>query len=126
MAGDEAVRTDLTTQSRVVDPFITFTFIMLGLTLILAVGFTLFGLLKNPAALKKSLMTLVVLGVLFAVAYVLASDAAVTDKFNQVIEFGEKGPISKRVGTLINYTYILGIIGLVCVLWGSLKGMFSK
>ncbi len=125
MAGD-AVIDDPATQSRVVDPFVTFTFFMLGLTVILAIGFTLWGLLKNPAALKKSLMTLAVLAGLFALAYVLSNGDAVTDKFGNVIEYGEAGPISKRVGTLIKYTYILGIIGLVCVLWGSLKGMFSK
>lgn len=125
MAGD-AVIDDPATQSRVVDPFVTFTFFMLGLTVILAIGFTLWGLLKNPTALKKSLMTLAVLAGLFALAYVLSNGDAVTDKFGNVIEYGEAGPISKRVGTLIKYTYILGIIGLVCVLWGSLKGMFSK
>jgi hypothetical protein len=126
LAGDEAVRTDLATQSRVVDPFITFTFVILGIALILTLGFTLLGLLKNPGALKKSLLTLAVLGVLFFIAYMLSNGDAVTDKFNQVIKDGEAGPVSRRVGTLINYTYILGVIGLVCVLWGSLKGMFSK
>lgn len=126
LAGDEAVRTDLATQSRVVDPFITFTFVILGIALILTIGFTLLGLLKNPAALKKSLLTLAVLGVLFFIAYMFSNGDAVTGSRGVFLEDGEAGPVSRRVGTLIYYTYILGVIGLVCVLWGSLKGMFSK
>lgn len=126
MADGDAIKNDPATQARVVDPFVTFTFFMLGLTLILALGFTLWGLLKNPAALKKTLLTLAVLGVLLFIAYMLSNGDAVTDKFGHIIKDGEAGPVSRRVGTLINYTYILGVIGLVCVLWGTLKGMFSK
>jgi len=124
--GDEAVKNDLAVQTRTVDPFVTFTFIMMGITTILAVGFSLWGLIKNPAALKKALISLVALGVLLGIAYALSNDAAVTDKYGIVLKDGEAGPISKRVGTLMYYTYILGAVGLATVVWGSLKSLFSK
>ncbi len=125
MAGD-AVENDAATQVSVVDPFITFTFIMLGLTAIFAVGFSIWSLVQNPAALKKTAFTLLGLGVLFAIAYVLADDGEVTNKFGQILEDGEKGPISKNAGALIKYTYFLGLIGLATVVWGSVRGMFSN
>ena len=125
LAGD-AVETDAATQASVVDPFITFTFIMLGLTAVLAVAFSLWSLVQNPAALKKALITLVGLGILFAIAYSLADDGEVTNKFGQIIEQGEAGPISKNSGALIKFSYFLGFIGIATVVWGSVKGMFSK
>ena len=36
------------------------------------------------------------------------------------------GSTPKMVGTLIKYTYILGIIGLATVVWGSFKSMMSN
>jgi hypothetical protein len=99
---------------------------MLGLTTVSAIGFSLWSLIQNPAALKKALISLAVLGVLFIIAYAIANDGAVTDKFGNIIEKGEVGPISKNSGALIKYTYFLGAIGLACVLWGSVKEMFSN
>lgn len=124
--GGDAVVEDAATQASVVDPFITFTFIMLGLTTIITVVFSLFSLVQNPAALKKALITLVVGGVLFGIAYALANDGAITNKFGQIIDQGEAGPISKNTGALIMYTYFLGTIGLACVLWGTVKDMLSN
>lgn len=126
VSAGEAVETDAATQTSVVDPFVSFTFLMLGLSTVFAIGFSLWSLIQNPAALKKALLSLAVLGVLFAIAYGIADDGAVTDKFGNIIELGEAGPISKNSGALIKYTYFLGAIGLACVLWGSVKGMFSN
>lgn len=126
LAGDEAVTNDLAVQKRTVDPFVSFTFLMMIITTVLAVGFSIWGLVKNPAALKKAVMSLVVLGIFFGIAYALSNDAAVTDKYGTILEDGAAGPVSKRVGTLIYYTYILGAVGLITVVWGSLKSLFSK
>lgn len=124
-AGDAVVE-DAATQVSVVDPFITFTFIMLGLTTVITVVFSIWSLIQNPAALKKALITLAVMGVLLVLAYVSANDHEITNKFGQVIDLGEAGPISKNTGTLIKYTYFLGAIGLACVLWGTVKDMLSN
>ena len=44
--------------------------------------------------------------------YSFASDAAVTDTVGRVLEDGEAGPVSKWVSTGINFSGILGVIGL--------------
>ena len=126
VAGDETLKSSLEVQASVLDPFISFTIFMLYLTAILAIGFSIWNLVKNPAALKKALISLVVLAVLFGVAYASASDAEVTGANGISIENGAAGPIPKMVGTLIQYTYFLGIIALATVLWGSVRGMFSN
>ncbi|OIQ39621.1 MAG: hypothetical protein BM563_03805 [Bacteroidetes bacterium MedPE-SWsnd-G1] len=124
--GGEAVETDAELQTSVVDPFVSFTIVMLVVTTVLAVGFSLLGLLKNGAALKKALLSVGLLAVFFIIAYSVSSDGEVTNKFGQVIEFGEKGSISKNAGALIIFSYFLGAIGLASVLWGSVKDMFAK
>ena len=109
------------------NPFITFSVILLILATATVVIFTVWNLIKHPKQLKSALLTLVVLGALFALAYVMASGNEVTDKFGNVVkDGGEAGPISKRVGALLNYSYILGIIAVGGVILGSVKGLFSK
>jgi hypothetical protein len=99
------------------NPFITFSVILLILATAIVVIFTVWNLIKHPKQLKSAFLTLVVLGGLFALAYVMASGSEVTDKFGNVVkDGGEAGPISKRVGALLNYSYILGIIAVGAVI----------
>ena len=125
-ADGEALVTDVELQSSVLDPFVSFTIMMLYLTAGIAVVFSIVNLVKHPAALKKAIISLVVLGVLFGIAYAMASDAEITGPNGTFIEGGEEGTTPKMVGTLIKYTYILGIIGLVTVVWGSFRTMMSN
>lgn len=125
-ADEEALATDLDVQSSVLDPFVSFTIMMLYLTAAIAVLFSIVNLVKHPAALKKAIISLVVLGVLFGISYVMASDAEITGPNGVYIEGGEEGSTPKMVGTLIKYTYILGIIGLITVVWGSVRTMMSN
>ncbi|MFB0937713.1 MAG: hypothetical protein ACI89R_000215 [Candidatus Azotimanducaceae bacterium] len=121
-AGEDPVAID-----SAANPFITFSVILLILATAIVVIFTIGNLIKHPKQLKSALLTLIVLGGLFALAYVIANGDAVTDKFGNVVkDGGEPGPISKRVGALLNYSYILGIIAVGAVILGSVKGLFSK
>ncbi|MDC9721702.1 MAG: hypothetical protein PSN34_02875 [Urechidicola sp.] len=109
-----------------VSPFVFFTRMMLYLTAGIAVVFSMVNLVKHPKALKKAIISLVVLGVLFAISYVMANDAEITGPNGTFIEGGEAGTTPKMVGTLLKYTYILGIIGLITVVWGSFRAMMSN
>jgi hypothetical protein len=79
--------------------------------------------LKNPEILKRTLIGVAFLAVLLAIAYSMASDAAVTDSVGNIIKDGEAGAISKWVSTLINFSFYLGIIGLVMFLLDFLKSL---
>ena len=60
---------------------------------------------------------------LLIVSYALASDGAVTDGIGKILPEGEAGSVSKWVSTLINYSFILGAIGLVFVAIDFVKGL---
>ena len=123
---DEALMGDLEAQTSLVDPFVSFTILMMYITAGAAVLFSIFNLVKSPAALKKALIGIGALAILYFIAYSQASDAEVTGAGGVAIKDGAAGFIPKTVGTLIIYTYILGVIGLLMVVWGSVRAMFSN
>ena len=123
MAGDESIENDAAVQASIVSPFIKFAKWVLILTTLVAVIFSMMNLVKHPQVLKRTLLGLGVLAVFLVVAYVMASDAAVTDPFGKVLEDGEAGSISKWVSTGINFSFILGAIGIVFFLVDFAKGL---
>jgi hypothetical protein len=111
MAGDESIENDAAVQASVVSPFVLFAEIVLVVTAVVAVIFSVVNLLKNPQVLKRSLIAVGLLAVFLVVAYSISSDAAVTDSVGNILEEGEAGSVSKWVSTGINFSAILGIIG---------------
>ncbi len=126
MEGDDAVKESLDLQNSLVSPFVAFARIILIITAIIAIVFSLWNLIRQPKLLKKSLISLAAMAVLLIVAYGLASDAAVTNASGMVIKDGEAGPVSKWVSTGIIYSMILGGIGLGFFLWDFVKGLITK
>ena len=125
VAGDEAIKTSVDLQSSVVSPFIGFARIVLIITTVLAVVFSVWNLIKHPKLLKRTLLALAVLGVLLAISYALADDGAVTDMYGKTIKDGEAGSTSKWVSTGIWYTVILMAIGIFGFLFDFAKSLFK-
>ena len=125
--GDEAIVATLAdgTSLGIVGPFVSFTQWLLIIIAALTVLFSIVGLLKKPEALKKTLLGLVVLGVLLGVAYGLAADDAVTDVTGQVLEGGNAGSESKWVSTGIWYTVLLGAGAVVAIVLGGVKSILK-
>ena len=123
MAGDDAIKTDAALQNSILSPFISYSVVLLVIVAGVPVVFSLLNLLKNPEILKRTLIGVAFLAVLLVVAYSLASGAAVTDGFGNVIKDGEAGTVSKWVSTLINFSFYLGFIGLVMFLFDFLKSL---
>ena len=126
MEGDDAVKESLDLQNSLVSPFVAFARIILIITAIIAIVFSLWNLIRQPKLLKKSLISLAAMAVLLIVAYGLASDAAVTNASGMVIKDGEAGSVSKWVSTGIIYSMIQGAIGLGFFLWDFVKGLITK
>ena len=126
MEGDDAVKESLELQNSLVSPFVSFARIILIITAVIAIVFSLWNLVRQPKLLKKSLISLAVMAVLLIIAYGLASDAAVTNASGNIIKDGEAGPVSKWVSTGIIYSFILGGIGLAFFLWDFIKGLVTK
>ena len=126
MVGDDTVKESADVQNSLVSPYITFATIILYITAIIAVVFSLLNLIKHPQLLKKTLMSVVALGILLALAYVIADDGATFSASGIVLEDGEAGATSKWVSTGIWYSLILGGLGLVAIFSGFVKSLVSK
>ncbi|SDX70944.1 hypothetical protein SAMN05444411_108100 [Lutibacter oricola] len=116
MEGDEAIEAmlaDDTIKDSIVSPFITFAKFTLIATALLAVVFSIVNMIKNPQGLKTTLIGVAAFGVILAIAYMTASDAAVLDVSGRVLENGEAGSVSKWVSTGINFSALLGGVGLL-------------
>ena len=106
-----------------VGAFVSYAYYLLILTAIITVGLSILNLIKNPAALKKSLLGIAVMVVLFLIAYFGSSGNAVTDGFGNVLQGGEAGMVSHIVSALINFTGILGVVGIVTIALGVVKSL---
>jgi glucan phosphoethanolaminetransferase (alkaline phosphatase superfamily) len=126
MVGDDAIETNVDLQASILSPFISFSKYLLIVTALISVVFSLLNLTKHPDVLKTALIGIAVMGVLLAVAYFFASDGAVTDGMGKVIEGGEAGNVSKWVSALINYSFILGTIGLGFFLFDFVKSLVKN
>ena len=126
MEGDDAVKESVDLQNSLVSPYISFAKIVLYITTILAVVFSLWNLVKNPQLLKKTLLSLVVLGILLALAYSLSDDGETVNAAGNVVKDGEAGAVSKWVGTGIWYSVILGAVGILIIFGGFVKSIVSK
>jgi len=126
MEGDDSVKESLDLQNSLVSPFVSFAKVILIITTVIAVVFSLWNLVRQPKLLKKTLISLAALGVLLLISYMMASDAAVTNVSGNIIKDGEAGSTSKWVSTGIWYSMILGAIGLGFFLWDFVKSLASK
>lgn len=126
MAGDDSVKESLELQNSLVSPFVSFAKIILIITTIIAIVFSVLNLIKHPQLLKKTLISLAALGILLIFAYVMADDGETLNASGIVLKDGEAGSTSKWVSTGIWYSLILGGVGLLGVLWDFVKSIGTK
>ncbi|TEW74908.1 hypothetical protein E2488_05110 [Gramella jeungdoensis] len=123
MVGDDIIETDAELQASIVSPFINFDKFVLIATGLIAVVFSILNLVKHPQVLKRTLLGIAALAVILIIAYSVSSDAAVLDVSGRVLEDGEAGSVSKWVSTGINFSAILGVIGLGFFVVDFVKGL---
>ena len=123
MEGDDAVSENADIQNGLVDPYITFAKVVLYLTALVSVVFSLMNLIKYPKLLKKTLISLAALGALLAISYVMADDGETLNASGIVLEEGQAGSTSRWVSTGITFSLILGGLGLFIILGGFVKSL---
>ncbi|MDD3721303.1 MAG: hypothetical protein PHW92_02280 [Lutibacter sp.] len=126
MEGDDPIIEDAGLQASILSPFITYSIFLLIATSLIAIVFSLINLTKNPAVLKRTMLGVAAMAILLAIAYAFASDAATTDAMGKVLKDGEAGSVSKWVSALINYSFILGTIGLGFFLFDFVKSLVKN
>lgn len=102
--------------------FAIFVFIIAILAAVLG---SLFGLFKNPAALKKTFLGLVVLGGLLLVSYLIANGSEVVDVNNKILA-AKDSSVSRLTSTGIWISTLLLLISGVFFIWDLLKGIIKS
>ena len=123
----EALAASVDLQNSLVSPLVYFSTYLLYASVIIAIVLSMISLVRNPDNLKKTLMGLAVLGVIFLISYFTADSAAVLDTQGAVLEGGEEGSTTNQlVGTGIWYSVFLGAIASVFFVWDLVKGLVKS
>jgi hypothetical protein len=123
----EALGASVDLQNSLVSPLVYFSTYLLYASVIIAIALSMIGLVRNPDNLKKTLMSLAVLGVIFLISYFTADSAAVLDTQGAVLKGGEEGSTTNQmVGTGIWYSVFLGAIASVFFVWDLVKGLVKS
>ncbi|CAM1348662.1 hypothetical protein [Tenacibaculum insulae] len=110
--------------SDAVSPLVTYSYYLLIGIVVVAVVISLLSMFKNPAALKKTVLGVVALGVIFAVCYMLSSNGQVMGADGS--ELVGEGSISKWVGTGISFSMTLGAVAGAFFVVDLLKGIVKS
>ena len=119
--GGEATSPEMASAANFV---VTLALVLLIVAAVLAVVVSLFTLLKNPAALKKTLLGLGIFGALFAVSYFASTSGAVSGANGEALL--EAGSTSKWAGTGLIFSYILLAVGAVFFVVDLLKSLIKS
>lgn len=116
---------DLMAANDAASPLVTYSLILLGITAAVAVVGSLFSLFKNPAALKKAIMGLAILGVVLLVSYLFANSDQVIDAKDEVIAAAGSS-VSKLTSTGIVFSALLMLVAGVFFVVDLLKGIIKS
>ena len=107
-----------------VSMIINYTLLILLVTVAITILFSIFNLLKNPATLKKTLISLVVFGIIFAINYMMANGSAAYNGKHEVML--EAGTTAKLVDAGIKFSMTLGVIAFLLVVFDSVKSLVKS
>ncbi|MGB0881170.1 MAG: hypothetical protein ACPGTO_11480 [Polaribacter sp.] len=128
MEDKEVIETNVDVQNSIISPLISFSYWLFIATVVIAIGLSLWAIVKNPENLKKMLMSLVVLGVLLLIAYFIADSDVVYDANGlKILPGGEEGSATNKwVGAGIWYSVILGGIATIFFVIDLGKGLIKS
>jgi len=125
--GDTALENDLSLQDRIMNPFAWTTYIAFGIAFVMAVIFPVFQVIRNPKNAMRALLVVALLVVIGLISYFIASDSLDGDVLQNAFRKGDLTAAgSKRVGTALIGTYILGAIAVITVLYSAVASIFKK
>jgi hypothetical protein len=112
-----------TAEPLITETILKWAYVLLFITLLVAVIFQLLFTVTNLGALKRSGIVLAIAAVLIFISYRLADDTVLN-----LIQY--TGPDNvpgtlKIVGTSIIFTYILGVIAIVGILYTAIANLFK-
>ncbi len=115
---------DAAALSAKVSPFITYSVVLLIASIAIAVIASLLGVLKNPEALKKTLLGLAALVVVLVISYLVADSKEVIDAEREVIAAAGSS-VSKLTSTGIWASLVLLVVGGAFFIFDLFKGLIK-
>lgn len=103
-------------QDAVLDAFLYYTYALVGIAIIAAIGLPLIHMISNPKGLKKMMISLALVVVFVAVSYALASSEPLAAKIN--IE--PSAQTLRLTDTGLILTYILAAVAFISILSGGI------
>jgi len=114
-------------ESAKVGTFVGYGLILLVVVTVVTLALSLLNLLKKPALLKKALLGLGVMLVLFAIAYFTSNGDEVLDASGNIFVDSDKVPYVastyKYVATAIQYSVILLVVGGALFIYDMVKNL---
>ncbi len=107
-------------QQNMLDTFLGYGYVLLGIAALLAVGLPLLGMFSNPKGFKKILINLAIVVVVVGLSYALASGDPLA---NTNINPEPSASTLKITDTGLLITYILFGVAIISILAGSLINM---
>ncbi|MCB0804616.1 MAG: hypothetical protein KDC05_02400 [Bacteroidales bacterium] len=108
--------------SSVLDNFALLAYVALGIAIFLAILFPVIFIIQNP---KNALKVLIGVGVLVILGFICYSIATNTFSIVQLEELETSAEISKRVGAALYFTYIVGGLAVVSIIFSGIAGLFK-
>ena len=104
--------------------FIQFTKILLYATVAMVLIFSIMNLLKNPKALKKTIIAVIIFGIIFAISYTMADSTAAYNSKGEIML--EEGGTAKLVDAGIKFSLILGTIAFLGLIFDTVRSLVKS
>lgn len=120
--GDKAMEEDPSIASKIMGPWIAITIGGLIFTALLALVGPIINMISNPKGAVKMLIALGGFAVIAFICYALA-----TNTFNivQLETLETTAEVSKSVGAALYFTYILGGLAVISIIYSGVSGIFK-
>jgi hypothetical protein len=122
IVGDSAMEDDPALGSRIMNPWISITIGGLIFTSLLALVGPVISMISNP---KNAIKMLIVIGGLVIIGFVCYALAKNTFDIVQLESLETTAEVSRSVGAALFFTYIVGGLAVVSILFSGIAGLFK-
>lgn len=122
VVGDKAIEDDTALASRIMDPWITITIGGLIFTSLLALVGPIISMVQNP---KNAIKMLIAIGGLVVIGIVCYSFASNSFNVVELETLETTAEVSRSVGAALIFTYIVGGLAVVSILFSGIAGLFK-
>ena len=98
-------------------------YVLLGLSVITVIATAIMDFIKTPGSKKNILFIFIGFLILLGISYLFASGNIQGKVFEK---FEITNTVSRNIGTGLIFTYILGIIAVLCMAFGGTIRMLKK